>query len=110
MLHPGWGVLAWAAAGVVLEVLAPRSSGRVAARCGELGEQIAGELGWDVVAKEVMADHVHVLVRVGATDVPASVVRVFKGRTAWVLRAGFGCLWWFAKVLWSPSCFAASVG
>jgi putative transposase len=28
--------------------------GRVAARCGELVEQIAAENGWEIVAKEVM--------------------------------------------------------
>ena len=49
--------------------------GRVAARCGELLEQIAGEHGWQIVAKEVMPDHVHLFVRVGPTDAPAAVVR-----------------------------------
>ena len=37
------------------------------------------------------------------------VVRAFKGRTARVLRQGFPYLRRFAKVLWSPSYFAASV-
>ncbi len=38
------------------------------------------------------------------------MVRAFKGRTARVLRAEFPHLRTFAKVLWSPSYFAASVG
>ena len=84
--------------------------GRVAARCGELIEQIAAEHGWQVVAKEVMPDHVHLFVRVGPVDAPASVVRAFKGRTARVLRQEFPYLHNRAKVLWSPSYFAASVG
>jgi len=84
--------------------------GRVAARCDELLEQIAGERGWEIVAKEVMPDHVHLFVRVGPTDAPAQVVRAFKGRTARALRAEFPYLRRFAKVLWSPSYFAASVG
>ena len=83
--------------------------GRVAAGCGELLEQIADEHGWQIVAKDVMPDHVHLFVRVGPTDAPAPVVRAFKGRTARVLRAEFAHLRRFAKVLWSP-CFAASVG
>jgi putative transposase len=83
--------------------------GRVAARCGELPEQIAAEHGWQIVAKEMMPDHVHVFVRVGATDAPASVARAFKGRTARVLRAEFPYLRRQAKVLWSPSYFASSV-
>jgi putative transposase len=82
----------------------------VAERCGELVEQIAAEHGWEIVAKEVMADHVHLLVRVGPTDAPAPVVRAFKGRTARLLRAEFLYLRRFAKVLWSPSYFGASVG
>lgn len=84
--------------------------GRVAARCGELLEQIAGEHGWQIVAKEVVADHVHLLVRVGPMDAPAAVVRAFKGRTAPVLRQEFAYLPNRAEVLWPPSYFAASVG
>ena len=57
-----------------------------------------------------MPDHGHLFVRVGPTDAPASVVRAFKGRTARVLRQEFPHLRRFAKVLWSPSYFAASVG
>ncbi len=59
---------------------------------------------------EVMLDHVHLFVRVGPTDVPAAVVRAFKGRTACVLRGEFPHLRTLAKMLWSPSYFAASVG
>ena len=72
--------------------------------------QITAEQGWEIVAREVMPDHVHLLVRVGPTDAPAQVVGAFKGRTARVLRAEFRYLCGFAKVLWSPSYFAASVG
>ena len=57
-----------------------------------------------------MPDHVHLFVRVGPTDAPAAVVRAFKGRTARVLRQEFPHLRNRAKVLWSPSYFAASVG
>jgi putative transposase len=84
--------------------------GRVAARCGQLLEQIADEHSWEIVAKEVVPDHMHLFVRVGPTDAPAKVVRPSKGRTARVLRAEFPHLCGFAKVLWSPSHFVASVG
>ena len=73
-------------------------------------EQIAADRGWQIVATEVMPDHAHLFVRVGRTDAPSAVVRVFKGRTARVLRQEFPHLRRFAKVLWSPSCFAAAVG
>ena len=96
-------------------VWCPRSrrrvlGGRVAARYGELLEQVAAEHGWEVVAKEVMPDHVHLFVQVGPTDAPAAVVRALEGRTARLLRAEFPYLRRFARVLWSPSYFAASVG
>lgn len=84
--------------------------GRVACRLDELIVAIAVEHGWEIVAHEVMPDHVHLLVRVGPTDAPAEVVRAFQGRTARVLRAEFPHLRTFAKVLWSPSYFAAVVG
>jgi putative transposase len=84
--------------------------GRVAVRCGELVEQIAAEHGGQIVAKEVMPDHVHLFVRVGPADAPAAVVRAFKGRTTRVLRQEFPYLWNRAKMLWSPSYFAASLG
>ncbi|WP_222106483.1 IS200/IS605 family transposase [Mycobacterium simulans] len=84
--------------------------GRVAARCGELLEEIADEHGWQIVAKEVMPDHVHLLVRVGLADAPAGVVRAFQGRTARVLRQELPYLGSRAKVLWSPWYCAASVG
>lgn len=84
--------------------------GRVADRCAELLNRVAAARGWEIVASEVMPDHVHLFVRVGPADAPAEVVRAFKGRTARVLRQEFPYLHRFAKVLWSPSYFAASVG
>jgi putative transposase len=84
--------------------------GRLAARGGELLEQIAGERGWQIVAREVMADHVHLFVRVGPADAPAAVVRAVKGRTARLLREEFPYLRDRARVLWSAWYFAASVG
>ena len=84
--------------------------GRVAHRLSELLEQIADEHGWQIVAKEVMADHVRLFVWVGPTDAPASVVRVFKGCTARVVRQEFPYLRDRAKVWWSPSYVAVSVG
>jgi putative transposase len=84
--------------------------GRVAARGGELLEQIAGGHGGEIVATEVAPDHGHVFVRVGPTD----------ARCRWCGRsraAPHGCwvpssvvLRRFATVLWFPLYVAASVG
>jgi putative transposase len=84
--------------------------GRVARRLSELLEQVADEHGWQIVAKEVMPDHVHLLVRVGPTDAPASVVWAFEGSSARVLGQVFRHLGNVAEVLWLPSYFAAAVG
>src|ERR1700677_7371 len=83
---------------------------RVSRGLDELIAQIADEHGWQIVAHEVMPDHVHLFVGVGPTDAAAAVVGVFKGRTARVLRQEFGHLRNSAKVLWSPAYLAASVG
>jgi len=83
--------------------------GRVALCLNELLDEIAGENDWQIVAREVMPDHVHIFVRVRPTDSPAEVAAKFKGRTSRVLRAEFA---WLERrrVLWSKSYFAASVG
>lgn len=83
--------------------------GRVAARLNGLVEKIADDHGWEIVASEVMADHLHIFVRARATDSAAEVVEAFKGRTSQALRAEFP---WLGRksVLWSKSYFAASVG
>jgi putative transposase len=83
--------------------------GRVATRLEALLEHIAVENTWQIVAKEVMADHVHLFVGVRPTDAPAEVVGRFEGRTARVLRQEFP---WLVetKVLWSESYFSGSVG
>ena len=84
--------------------------GRVSARCGEVLEQIAAARGWQIVAEEVMPDHLHLFIRVGPTDAPAQVVQAFRGRAARVVRAEFPYLRSRAKVSWSPPYFAAAVG
>lgn len=78
--------------------------GHVTGSPGESQGQIADAHGAGVVAKEVMPDHVHLFVRVGPTDAPASVV----GRSR-AVRAAFPWLRRRANVLWLSSYFVASV-
>jgi putative transposase len=84
--------------------------GRVARRLSEPLGRIAERHGWQIVANEVMADHVHLLVRVGPSDAPAAVVRAVTGRIGRVLRQQLPQLRNHAKVWCSPSYCAASVG
>ena len=73
--HPGRGVFAGAARDVVPEIPVPdfRWAGCAPA------ERVAGadrrRACWQIVAKVVMPDHVHLFVRVGPTDAPAELVR-----------------------------------
>lgn len=84
--------------------------GRVARRLDPLIAQVADEHSLQIVAHVVMPDHVHLFVRVGPTDAAAAVVRAFKGPTARIVHQEFAHLRNFAKVLWSPAYFVASVG
>jgi putative transposase len=63
--------------------------GRVAPRPNQLLDEISADNGWQVVAREVLPDQVHIFVPVRPTDSPAQVVGRFKGRRTRVLRAGY---------------------
>ena len=77
--------------------------GRVARRLDELMGQFAAAHGWQIVAHEMMPDHVHLFVRVGLADAPESVARAFNGRTTRILRQEVRHLRNHAKVMWWPS-------
>jgi putative transposase len=83
--------------------------GQVVQRLNKMLDETAAENDWQVVAREVMPDHVHGIVRVRPTDSPAEVADKLKGRTSRLLRAEFP---WLArrKLWWSKSYFVASVG
>lgn len=84
--------------------------GRVAERLDELIRQKADERGWEIVALEVMPDHVHLFVKHDPKASASYVANQFKGFTSRVLREEFGHLRSRLPTLWSSSYFAASVG
>lgn len=84
--------------------------GPVAARLDELIREKAGERGWEIVALEVMPDHVHLFVKHDPKSSASYVANQFKGFTSRVLRAEFPHLNSKLPTLWSSSYFAASVG
>ncbi|MFC8245635.1 IS200/IS605 family transposase [Streptomyces chartreusis] len=88
----------------------PVLGGRVAARLEELIGVKAEERGWEIIALEVMPDHVHLFVKHGPKDSASFVANQFKGFTSRVLRAEFPHLKSQMPTLWSSSYFAASVG
>lgn len=84
--------------------------GAVAARLRELLVAKAAERAWEMVAVELMPDHVHVFVRVGPAASASYVANQFKGFTSRVLRSEFAHLRSRLPTLWSRSYFAATVG
>ncbi|MFE1935969.1 IS200/IS605 family transposase [Streptomyces sp. NPDC059474] len=88
----------------------PVLGGRVAARLDELIRQKAEERGWEIIALEVMPDHVHLFVKHDPKASASYVANQFKGFTSRVLRAEFPHLKSKLPTLWSSSYFAASVG
>ena len=78
-------------------------------RLDALFREIVDERGWNIVASEVMPEHVDIFVKVGPTDSPAEVARAFKGRSSRVPRTEFPRRR-RQRVLWSKSYFVASVG
>lgn len=88
----------------------PVLDGRVASRLDELIRAKADEKGWEIVALEVMPDHVHLFVKHDPKASASYVANQFKGFTSRVLREEFPHLKSRMPTLWSSSYFAASVG
>ncbi|WP_406368479.1 IS200/IS605 family transposase [Streptomyces sp. NBC_00647] len=84
--------------------------GRVAVRLRELIEAKAAEKGWEIIALEVMPDHVHLFVRHEPKAFASYVANQFKGFTSRVLREEFPHLKSQMPTLWSSSFFVALVG
>ncbi|NJF24417.1 IS200/IS605 family transposase [Thermococcus sp. Bubb.Bath] len=86
--------------------------GKVAERLKEMLKEYAEEIGCEVIALEVMPDHVHVFLQAKPDLSPAKIVNHLKGKTARKLLQEFPEL--RSKTtrgrLWSRSYFVASVG
>ena len=82
----------------------------MAQRLEELIRSKANERGWEIIAVEVMPDHVHLFVKHDPKASASYVANQFKGYTSRVLREEFPHLRSKLPTLWSSSYFAASVG
>jgi putative transposase len=69
----------------------------------------ATELGWQIIALEVMPDHVHLFVGVEPSTAPDQVMFRLKGYTARVLREEFPFLLKMPS-LWTRSYFVSTAG
>ncbi len=84
--------------------------GRVKDRLEELIRARGGEHGREIVALEVMSDHVRLFVKPYPKNSPSYVASRFKGFTSHHVRAGFAHLRSQLPTLWSRSSFVATVG
>jgi putative transposase len=83
--------------------------GDVAVRLVEVLRAKATEREWEILAVEVMADHVHLFVRTPPSVSPARLDQL-KGSAAHALRSEFAHLRSRLPTPWSKSYFVASVG
>ncbi len=81
--------------------------GEVATRCEELMRHKCDELGCEVVALEVMPDHVHLFLAATPDFAPNHIIAQVKGATSRLLRQEFPHLLKMPS-LWSRSYFANS--
>ena len=84
--------------------------GDVAVRLGEICGAVADELGFDIIAMEVMPDHVHMLVEVDPQLGVHKAVKRMKGRSSHDLRSEFPQLRSRIPTLWTNSYFVSTVG
>lgn len=84
----------------------------VATRAEEVLRQIAQEMGWEIVALEVMPDHIHLFVSAPPKYSPADIVKRFKGASARRLLLEFPELTKKTGqgTLWAPSYYVGTAG
>lgn len=78
-------------------------------RCEQLMRQKCAELGCEVVALEIMPDHVHLFVAATPDFAPNHIVAQVKGYTSRLLRQEFPDLLKMPS-LWTRSYFIGAVG
>ena len=78
-------------------------------RLETLVKEVSTENKWDILALEVMPDHVHLFVSADTKTKPHMVVKRFKGKTSRFLRKEFRDLRKMST-LWTRSYFISTAG
>lgn len=88
--------------------------GKVAERMQALLTEIADKWGFEIVAQEVMPDHVHLFVSAPPKYSPADLAKLFKGASSYALKREFpneiNKHIWKVGTLWSPSYYVGTAG
>lgn len=86
----------------------------VATRLKQLFREISTQYGFEILADEVMSDHVHLFVSAPPKFAPAEVVRLFKGITSRRLRQEFQQIrrayWGANATLWAEGYYVGPAG
>jgi len=83
--------------------------GKIKERLEEIMKEVAVENRWEITAKEVLPDHVHLFVSADVKSKPEQVVKRFKGRSSRYLRKEFPELLKM-PTLWTRSYFLSTAG
>jgi putative transposase len=84
--------------------------GRIAKRCEPVLRQVAAKYRAEIIALEIMPDHVHCLVEVDPQFGIHRLVKNLKGVSSHTLRPEFGTLKSRLPTLWTNSYFVSTVG
>lgn len=79
-------------------------------RLNEIIQQVADELGCEIIELEVMPDHVHILCEVDPQFGVHKFVKRVKGLSSFLLRKQFPALKSRLPTLWTNSYFISTVG
>ena len=85
-------------------------TGRIETRLRALIERKAKELHCEIVALEIMPDHVHLFLKAPPTHAPQHIANQMKGFTSHTLREEFPYLKSRLPSLWSRSYYVGSAG
>jgi putative transposase len=84
-------------------------TGKIATRIRQIFLELAIEKNWDILAREVAPDRVHLFVSAKPVDPPHLIVKAFKGRSSNYLRKEFPELKRLPS-LWTSSYFVSTAG
>lgn len=79
-------------------------------RLEEIIKQISIENNFEVLALEIMPDHVHLFISCSPTFSPHKIVKMFKGKSSNLLRKEFKELTTKLPTLWTRNYFISSAG
>ncbi len=85
-------------------------AGDIAEELRTLLYQKAQELGVEIVALEIMPDHIHLFIESDPTEAPQRLANQFKGYTSRMLRMKFPELRSRLPSMWSRSYYVGSIG